>query len=93
MSEDDNAELAAHKVLINDEEQYSLWPAHLKVPPGWKECKMGTKQECLTYVREVWTDMRPLSLRLKMQEDVRKDVRMANECTSESGAAQSNNNP
>jgi MbtH protein len=55
-----------YKVLINDEEQYSLWSEHTPIPPGWKEVKSGSKEECLTFVKEVWTDMRPLSLRKKM---------------------------
>jgi len=53
-----------YKVLMNDEEQYSLWLAELPVPNGWRETgKQGTSQECLDYVKQVWTDMRPLSLR------------------------------
>jgi MbtH protein len=57
------------KVLVNHEEQYSLWPDFLDVPAGWRETGVaGTKDECLAYVNEVWTDMRPLSLRQKMQE-------------------------
>ncbi len=51
-------------VLINDEEQYSLWPTFRDPPPGWREVgKRGTKEECMSYVDEVWTDMRPKSLR------------------------------
>ena len=54
-------------MLVNDEEQYSLWVAELRVPAGWRPAgKVGTKQECLDYVRSVWTDMRPLSLRRQM---------------------------
>jgi MbtH protein len=68
MSHEEKADFPAYKVLINHEEQYSLWPAHLKIPRGWNECASGTKEECLAYVRQSWTDMRPLSLRLKMQE-------------------------
>ncbi|MET8122923.1 MbtH family NRPS accessory protein [Micromonospora sp. NPDC005291] len=57
------------KVLVNHEEQYSLWPAFLDVPAGWTDTGVaGTKQECLSYVKEVWTDMRPLSLRRRMAE-------------------------
>ncbi|MFC0004875.1 MbtH family protein [Micromonospora siamensis] len=60
---------ASVKVLVNDEEQYSLWPDFLAVPAGWKETGVsGSKEECLTYVKEVWTDMRPLSLRRQMEE-------------------------
>ena len=60
---------AIYKVVVNDEEQYSIWPAGRENPMGWKDAgRSGTKEECLEYIREVWTDMRPLSLRRKMQE-------------------------
>ena len=56
-------------VVVNHEEQYSIWPADRDLPLGWKEAgKQGLKQECLSYIEEVWTDMRPLSLRKKMEE-------------------------
>ena len=59
-------------VVINDEEQYSIWPADRELPPGWRERgKRGTKQECLNHIREAWTDMRPLSLRRKMEQESR----------------------
>ena len=52
------------KVVVNDEEQYSIWPADRMTPPGWQELeKQGTKEECLNYIKQIWTDMRPLSLR------------------------------
>jgi MbtH protein len=57
-----------HKVLVNHEEQYSLWSEYTPIPAGWREVKLGSKEECLAYVREVWTDMRPLSLRQKMNK-------------------------
>ncbi|MFE7811812.1 MbtH family protein [Streptomyces sp. NPDC057433] len=57
------------KVLVNDEEQYSLWPTYLAVPDGWRETgTAGSKEECLAYVKEVWVDMRPRSLRLQMEK-------------------------
>ncbi len=56
-------------VVVNREEQYSLWPADRELPLGWNWAgKTGTKAECLAYIQEVWTDMRPLSLRKKMEE-------------------------
>jgi len=59
----------AYKVVVNHEEQYSIWPAHREPPLGWREVgKEGLKDECLAYIEEVWTDMRPLSLRKKMEE-------------------------
>ena len=56
------------KVVVNHEEQYSIWPADRAVPGGWREAgKKGPKEDCLRYIDEVWTDMRPLSLRQKME--------------------------
>ena len=66
-------ETRIYKVVVNHEEQYSIWPAERELPPGWKPGgKEGLKAECLAYIEEVWTDMRPLSLRKKMEEDARK---------------------
>ena len=54
--------------MKNDEEQYSICPSDKEVPLGWmKPGKVGTKEECLSYVKEVWTDMRPASLRKAMK--------------------------
>ena len=53
-----------YSVVVNDEEQYSIWSADREPPAGWHETgKQGRKEECLAYISEVWTDMRPLSLR------------------------------
>lgn len=61
-----------YKVVINDEEQYSIWPENRENPAGWRSSgKSGTKEECLAHIKEVWTDMRPLSLRRKMAEMTR----------------------
>lgn len=58
-----------YQVVVNHEEQYSIWPAHKELPLGWKDVgKSGPKSECLAYIKEVWTDMRPLSLRKYMEE-------------------------
>jgi MbtH protein len=66
-------ENTTYQVLRNDEEQYSLWPLSLDVPAGWQAVgKQGTKDECMSYVDEVWTDMRPRSLREQMAADARK---------------------
>ncbi|CAN5483145.1 MbtH family protein [soil metagenome] len=60
-------ETITFEVVLNHEEQYSIWPADRDIPAGWRKAgKQGLKAECLTYINEVWTDMRPLSLRLKM---------------------------
>jgi MbtH protein len=67
MEQDEKEENATYKVLLNQEEQYSIWPAHRENPCGWKDAgKSGSKAECLAYITERWTDMRPLSLRKKM---------------------------
>jgi MbtH protein len=59
-----------YKVVINHEEQYSIWFAERALPPGWNEAgKSGLKSECLLYIKEVWTDMRPLSLRKHMEQN------------------------
>lgn len=58
-----------YQVVINAEEQYSIWPADRDVPAGWSATGFrGSKQDCLTHIEEVWTDMRPLSLRRKLDE-------------------------
>ncbi|HUF78908.1 MAG TPA: MbtH family NRPS accessory protein [Thermoanaerobaculia bacterium] len=64
MGDRDPEDDTIYKVLINHEEQYSIWPADREIPPGWDEIgKTGTKVEVLDYIEEVWTDLRPLSLR------------------------------
>jgi MbtH protein len=67
MYREDQEDLTLFRVVINHEEQYSIWPDHKENPLGWMDAgKSGTKAECLAYIEEVWTDMRPLSLRQKM---------------------------
>ncbi|WP_282793261.1 MbtH family NRPS accessory protein [Streptomyces sp. CC224B] len=57
------------QVLRNDEDQYSLWPMYVEIPAGWHRTgQEGTEAECAAYVDEVWTDMRPRSLRERMEE-------------------------
>jgi MbtH protein len=66
----DEKEDRTYKVVVNHEEQYSLWPADRANAPGWRDAgKTGDKAECLKYIASVWTDMRPLSLRKKMAEE------------------------
>lgn len=56
-----------YRVVVNHEEQYSIWPADRDLPAGWRDAgKQGTKAECLAHINEVWRDMRPLSLRQSM---------------------------
>lgn len=73
MHEEDREGATLYKVVVNHEEQYSIWPADRENPLGWKDAgKRGPKAQCLSFIKEVWTDMRPLSLRKKMQEPARK---------------------
>lgn len=65
----DREDKTIYKVVYNHEEQYSIWPADRENPLGWFDAdKTGTKPECLAYIREVWTDITPLSVRKMMQE-------------------------
>lgn len=65
----DREDNTVYKVVVNHEEQYSISPAYKANPAGWRDAgKTGPKAECLAYINEVWTDMRPLSLRKKMEE-------------------------
>jgi MbtH protein len=68
MSQEQQEDTRKYRVVVNHEEQYSIWFAERENPLGWKDAdKSGTKEECLAYIKEVWTDMRPLSLRQKME--------------------------
>jgi MbtH protein len=63
----DEADDLVYRVVVNDEEQYSIWLADRPAPAGWRDGgKTGTKAECLAHIDAVWTDMRPLSLRQQM---------------------------
>jgi MbtH protein len=65
---EDSENYDVYKVVVNHEEQYSIWPADRENALGWTDAgKSGTKDECLAYIEEVWTDMRPLSLRRQME--------------------------
>jgi MbtH protein len=69
MYQNEAEDTTIYKVVVNHEEQYSIWPASRENALGWRDAgKNGLKQECLDYIKEVWTDMRPLSLRKKMEE-------------------------
>jgi MbtH protein len=69
MSRDEREDTTIYKVVVNHEEQYSIWPAHRENALGWNDVgKTGPKAECLAYIKDVWTDMRPLSLRKRMEE-------------------------
>ncbi len=69
----DADEGVTYRVVVNHEEQYSIWPADREIPGGWRDAgKSGTKPECLAHIKEVWTDMRPLSLRKQMEKASKK---------------------
>jgi MbtH protein len=69
---DQTEDTREYTVVVNHEEQYSIWLAGSHPPAGWTEAgERGPKAECLAWIEEVWTDMRPLSLRRRMEEDAR----------------------
>jgi len=75
--EDDSAEYC---VLMNDEDQYSLWPTSLEIPRGWREVgPRGERQKCLSYIEENWTDMRPRSLVEQMNRDAAERMASSSE--------------
>jgi len=58
-----------YKVVVNQEEQYSIWPSDRENPLGWQDVGItGPKDQCLAHIKAAWTDMRPLSLRKKMEK-------------------------
>lgn len=69
MDRNDEEDKNIYQVVMNGEEQYSIWRADRDIPAGWRAAgKQGLKAECLAYIEEVWTDMRPLSLRQQMAQ-------------------------
>lgn len=67
-----------YRVVVNHEEQYSLWPIDRDSPTGWRDAgKVGTKEECLAFIEDVWTDLRPQSLRQQMDREPRTDGPMS----------------
>lgn len=70
----DDEDYNVYRVVVNHEEQYSIWPVDRESPLGWRDAgKQGSKAECLAYIEEMWTDMRPLSLRQKMDQAAAED--------------------
>lgn len=69
MRSDDDDSFRTYIVLINEEEQYSLWPSHKSIPEGWRSVGVtGSKAECVEYVDKVWTDITPLSVRKRLAQ-------------------------
>ena len=59
-----------YTVVVNHEEQYSIWPVGRELPSGWRAIGVqGTKESCLEHIARAWTDMRPLSVRQRMDGD------------------------
>ncbi|MCZ6800387.1 MAG: MbtH family NRPS accessory protein [Nitrospirae bacterium] len=72
MYSEETEDQTTYKVVINHEEQYSIWPESRENALGWRDVgKSGLKADCLAFIKEVWTDMRPLSLKKKMEENLR----------------------
>jgi MbtH protein len=64
------------RVVVNHEEQYSIWPLDRELPLGWKDTeKSGTYDECIAHIERVWSDMRPKSLRCAMDQEDAREVR------------------
>ncbi|HYH80969.1 MAG TPA: MbtH family protein [Longimicrobium sp.] len=73
MSQEEREDTTIYKVVVNDEQQYSIWPADRENPAGWRdEGFQGPKSACLAHIEEVWTDMRPHSLRDEMEAAARR---------------------
>jgi MbtH protein len=73
MDNEETEDTTIYQVVVNHEEQYSIWPADRENALGWKAVgPSGSKEQCLAYIKEVWTDMRPLSLRKRMEESAQE---------------------
>jgi MbtH protein len=67
MAHDQEPQGELYTVVVNNEEPYSIWPVGRPIPAGWREAgQTGEKQACLDWIKTVWTDMRPLSVRRAM---------------------------
>jgi uncharacterized protein YbdZ (MbtH family) len=89
MAWDEENDATIYKVVVNHEEQYSIWPADRENPLGWRDVgKSGPKAECLAYIEQVWTDMRPLSLRKHMEEMARQPAPPTSTPSAQDDAAQ-----
>jgi MbtH protein len=72
MSQEEESDGITYKVVINHEEQYSIWPTFRENPLGWSDAGFqGAKKDCLDHIEKVWTDMRPKSLREHMERNAR----------------------
>ena len=74
MNRDEEEDTTIYTVVVNHEEQYSIWPAERELPLGWRDTgKRGPKADVLAWIEQVWTDMRPKSLREQMEQMRRDD--------------------
>ena len=65
--------MSRHKVVINHEEQYSIWPADRENPRGWRDAgRAGSKEQCIDHIEEIWTDRRPSNLRQVIEDNIRR---------------------
>jgi uncharacterized protein YbdZ (MbtH family) len=87
MTHDEEDDKTTYLVVVNHEEQYSIWRDDREIPDGWREAgKAESKAECLDHIATVWADMRPLSLRRKMEEDAAAEAER-NPTTDESASS------
>jgi MbtH protein len=78
MSLRDFDDRTTYKVVVSRDQMYSIWPVDRENPLGWRDVgKVGPKAACLTYIEEVWTDLRSTSLQLKMEEAAQRILRDA----------------
>jgi len=80
MTPPQEAPVEQYIVVVNDEEQYSIWPVTREIPSGWVNARVsGDKAHCLKYIDETWTDMRPRSLRQWMAETAERPIKIPTE--------------
>ena len=80
MSNSEQQPAEVFRVVTNDEGRYSIWPSYKEIPWGWQaEGKIGSKEECLEHIEKVWTDMRPRSLQVAMQNAAQQEAPKASE--------------
>ncbi|MGI4861583.1 MAG: MbtH family protein [Janthinobacterium lividum] len=84
----DDSQDVHYTVVLNDEEQYSIWPTYRAVPPGWRETGVrGPKAVCLEHIETVWTDMRPASLRRHMAQAAASQPEIVQSAMAQPGTA------
>lgn len=75
MQEQELTDDGSYKVVVNHEEQYSIWSAERELPAGWRDAGVtGSRKACLEHISKVWTDMRPSSVRKATPEATTRSV-------------------